>query len=49
VHFRPSAPGASRTRGRHAHAHGATGDPQYDQLYALKIILALDALHFVAR
>jgi hypothetical protein len=49
VHFKPSAPGADATRGRHAHAHGATGDPLYDQAYALKIILALDALFFVAR
>jgi hypothetical protein len=26
-----------------------TGDPHYDQRYALKIILAIDALHFAAR
>lgn len=49
VRFKPSAPSAATTRGRHAHAHGATGDPHYDQSYALKIILAIDALHFVAR
>jgi hypothetical protein len=49
VRFRPTDPGAATTRGRHAHADGATGDPHYDQPYALKIILALDALHFVAR
>lgn len=47
--FKPSEPGARSVRGRHAHAHGATGDPQYDQVYALKIILALDALYFVTR
>jgi len=49
VQFRPSNPSAQGTRGRHAHAHGATGVPQYDRAYALKIILALDALYFVAR
>ena len=49
AYFRPSAPDAGATRGRHAHAHGATGDPQYDQVYALKIILALDALHLITR
>jgi len=47
--FRPSAPGVAATRGRYAHAHGATGDPHSDQPYALKIILALDALYFAAR
>jgi hypothetical protein len=47
--FRPSAPGAEAVRGRHAHAHGATGDAHYDRAYALKIILALDALFFVGR
>lgn len=49
AHFLPSAPDADAARGRHAHAHGATGDPQYDQAYALKIILALDALYFISR
>ena len=49
IRFSPSAPQADLVRGRHAHSHGATGDPQYDQPYALKIILALDALYFISR
>lgn len=49
VHFKPSSSTSGAVRGRHAHAHGATGDPQYDRGYALKIILALDALYFISR
>ena len=44
MRFEPSAPGADAAGG--SHAHGATGDPQYDQPYAMKIILTVEALYF---
>lgn len=43
------AKGPLLKRGRHGHAHGATSAEAYDQRYALQVILAIDALHFILR
>jgi hypothetical protein len=45
--FHPADLDAGEKRGRHAHAHGATGFTQYDQRYALQLFLMLDALFFL--
>jgi hypothetical protein len=49
--LRPYAdgPAARDALGRHAHAHGATAPEHYTPAYALKVILALDALFAATR
>jgi hypothetical protein len=42
--FPPTDPSVADVLGRHAHAHGATGARHYTRTYALKVIVALDAL-----
>jgi hypothetical protein len=46
AHFAPTDPNASSTRGRHAHAHGATRHEEYDARYAAQVLLMVDALFF---
>lgn len=48
-HTNARAQGAILTRGRHGHAHGASDASVYDRRYALQVLLALDALHFVLK
>lgn len=45
--FHPGDEDAEEKLGRHSHTHGGTSSEKYDQSYALKIILAIDALFFI--
>lgn len=49
AHTNARAQGPILTRGRHGHAHGASDASVYDRRYALQVLLALDALHFVLK
>lgn len=48
-HTNARAQGPILTRGRHGHAHGVSDASVYDRRYALQVLLALDALHFVLK
>ncbi|MET0399602.1 MAG: hypothetical protein ABW277_22620 [Longimicrobiaceae bacterium] len=48
-HTNARAQGAVLVRGRHGHAHGASDASVYDRRYALQVLLAVDALHFILK
>lgn len=48
-HTDARAAGPVLERGRHGHAHGASDASVYDRRYALQVLLAFDALHFILR
>lgn len=48
-HTSARAQGPIFVRGRHGHAHGASDASVYDRKYALQVLLAVDALHFILK